>query len=272
MSIEGDVVWAGGKSWQRDEVVGRPNDKNWWYSPVDVDFDGSGVLLADLKRAGDFRWLVKNGQLEDGFDDGQLAMWDAHARMLGFDKNIHQSFRAALEDQRNQAALEERDAIVVWLHSDVDLKEQEARFIAGCIENGVHHGDTVTEKPQPEDGEKTSTELDDGGEQTGLPFQHFITPAGRVNGVGPWQATCSCGFVVHSPTEWNTHVQTSSSSISTSSPPTTPTSAGVPWSTLVEVGRREEREAIIAWLEDPRNSRYLAERIERGDHLRGDDE
>ena len=30
-----------------------------------------------------------------------------------------------------------------------------------------------------------------------------------------------------------------------------------------------ERAAIVAWLNDPRNSRFLAERIERGEHLRG---
>jgi hypothetical protein len=46
-------------------------------------------------------------------------------------------------------------------------------------------------------------------------------------------------------------------------------SAGIPWSTLVEVGRREERAAIVAWL----RGKYwpAAEAIERGAHLDGEE-
>lgn len=44
----------------------------------------------------------------------------------------------------------------------------------------------------------------------------------------------------------------------------------------VEYGRAKERVAIVAWLVDAKrgdlSGRYLASFIERGEHLRGDDE
>ena len=44
----------------------------------------------------------------------------------------------------------------------------------------------------------------------------------------------------------------------------------------LRLGKAMEREAIVAWLEDAKrgdlSGRYLASFIERGEHLRGDDE
>lgn len=48
------------------------------------------------------------------------------------------SERAFYESGLYDGSIAERRAIVEWLRADVDLGEREARFIAGCIENGVH--------------------------------------------------------------------------------------------------------------------------------------
>ena len=61
MSTYGDVVWANGSSWVRENmtVAGGQDDKRWWYS-VECGVYGR---LQDLKKFNDFAWLVKNNQL-----------------------------------------------------------------------------------------------------------------------------------------------------------------------------------------------------------------
>jgi len=46
----------------------------------------------------------------------------------------------------------------------------------------------------------------------------------------------------------------------------------IAWNQGIAKGKAEEREAIVAWLSGPLNSRYLAELIENGEHLGDDDE
>lgn len=60
MSKNGDVVWANGVSWQRD------NDwenlaKQWWIAPAIDGLDGHKTLK-ELKQYKDFDWVVKNGE------------------------------------------------------------------------------------------------------------------------------------------------------------------------------------------------------------------
>lgn len=59
MSEQGDVVWANGKSWQRDNLL-NPHDKKWWINPDEP------ANLKELKAFKDFRWLVKDGELYAG--------------------------------------------------------------------------------------------------------------------------------------------------------------------------------------------------------------
>lgn len=66
MSKPGDVVWADGLSWQRDE---DSYGKLVWYTPTRYP-DGTSVgtyanyqALKQLKKHKDFRWLVKDGKL-----------------------------------------------------------------------------------------------------------------------------------------------------------------------------------------------------------------
>ena len=67
MSKNGDVVFANGKSWQRDsDIIETTGDKNWWYSPVE---QYEGELLFNLKGFADFRWLVKDGEVTPNYDD-----------------------------------------------------------------------------------------------------------------------------------------------------------------------------------------------------------
>lgn len=69
MSKPGDVVWADGKSWQKDVIVppspGRPS----WYSPLPPDTFDLRRRLKHLKAFKDFRWLVKDGEVVRNYDD-----------------------------------------------------------------------------------------------------------------------------------------------------------------------------------------------------------
>ena len=67
MSEQGDVVWANGKSWQRDNLL-NPHDKKWWINPDGV------ANLKELKAFKDFRWLVKDGELNSALPAQQAAL------------------------------------------------------------------------------------------------------------------------------------------------------------------------------------------------------
>jgi len=110
MSRTGDVVWAYGATWQRDESTAHPGAKNWWYSVTQSD--GIGSPLADLKRHADFRWLVR---------DAQPVEHEAEFVELG--RRL------------------EREVIVKYLYS-LDLADHVehriANVIAGWVERGEH--------------------------------------------------------------------------------------------------------------------------------------
>lgn len=59
MSKTGDIVWADGKSWQRDDEHAS-GFKEWWIAPKN-----NPSTLKVLKEYNDFRWLVKNGKPAD---------------------------------------------------------------------------------------------------------------------------------------------------------------------------------------------------------------
>jgi len=147
MSKTGDVVWANEATWQRDESTANPGTKNWWYSVTQSD--GIGSLLADLKRHADFRWLVRDAQPVDGYDEGEAATWEATRRLLKFGDG-HSSFADALNDLLDQAALFERRRIVDYLESrceGVTIEDLGAhrnittwrpKDYAAAIERGAH--------------------------------------------------------------------------------------------------------------------------------------
>lgn len=60
MSKNGDVVWANGAAWQRDnEWEGKK--KQWWIAPPVEGLNGQKTLKK-LKAFKDFVWIVKNGE------------------------------------------------------------------------------------------------------------------------------------------------------------------------------------------------------------------
>lgn len=80
MSEQGDVVWADGRSWQKDHMFST-SPKRYWINP------DKSATLKELKAFKDFTWLVKNGDLYYGkskpvkhderlTDAVQLTLWD----------------------------------------------------------------------------------------------------------------------------------------------------------------------------------------------------
>ena len=59
MSRNGDVVWANGASWQRDNLW-EQEPKQWWICPALGDLSAT---LKELKQHSDFAWVVLNGEL-----------------------------------------------------------------------------------------------------------------------------------------------------------------------------------------------------------------
>ena len=57
MSKNGDVVWANGASWQRDNEW-ESLAKQWWIAPAIDGLDGHKTLK-ELKEFKDFEWIVK---------------------------------------------------------------------------------------------------------------------------------------------------------------------------------------------------------------------
>ena len=59
MSEQGDVVWADGRSWQKDHMFST-SPKRYWINP------DKAATLKELKAFKDFTWLVKDGDLYFG--------------------------------------------------------------------------------------------------------------------------------------------------------------------------------------------------------------
>ncbi len=161
MSKEGDVVWAMGTTWQRDNTVEK-DGKDWWYSPTTVDKSPIGETLKFLKKHDDFLWLVFNGEVMDNapedkttvdWENGWLAGMNNACQMLNFDTKKHSSLRSALDEREKEMYTEgystgwvhgnhsgrrrERDAIVRWLRK-YDVVEN-SRVFSEYIQRGDHH-------------------------------------------------------------------------------------------------------------------------------------
>ena len=63
MSCPGDVVWADGVAWQRDDDYVGDTEKQRWLAPAAPTGAGHKTLK-ELKEFQDFRWLVKNGEVK----------------------------------------------------------------------------------------------------------------------------------------------------------------------------------------------------------------
>lgn len=125
MSKNGDVVWADGRAWQRDNNW-EQQPKQWWTDPT---FDEQ-VTLKDLKEHDDFIWLVYDGELVDGIvpaENWACKMCDRQDYHEHFVEDIVTEFRA-------QGMYRERQSIVKWLRLGNGFK-----LIAAAIERGAHH-------------------------------------------------------------------------------------------------------------------------------------
>ncbi len=108
MSEQGDVVWANGKSWQRDNLL-NPSDKKWWINPDGV------ANLKELKAFKDFRWLVKDGEPVD--HDLVSRIRKQKRSMLAYQMTIKELLDQ-LEDVRSQRNQWANEATRHWLNTD----------------------------------------------------------------------------------------------------------------------------------------------------------
>lgn len=99
-SISGDVVWANGRSWQRDNEAWSEGEKEWWVNPSD---NGSTTsTLRNLKSADDFMWLVRKGKLVYSYGEGFAAGIDtadsvaAHAE--GYNEGYQDGYSDGVKD------------------------------------------------------------------------------------------------------------------------------------------------------------------------------
>ena len=98
-SKSGDVVWANGYAWQRDDDFGLGN-KRWWIAPSN---DESQMTLKELKTYyDDFVWLVKNGKLvwnyAKGFADGIDTADSVAAHAEGYNEGYKEGYADAQND------------------------------------------------------------------------------------------------------------------------------------------------------------------------------
>ena len=78
MSVEGDVVYADGRTWQRDgSRKTNKTSKNWWYSPPTPTRRWSeACALSELKKFDDFAWLVRNTVPQPDVDNKLQFEWE----------------------------------------------------------------------------------------------------------------------------------------------------------------------------------------------------
>lgn len=98
-SKSGDVVWANGYAWQRDDDFGLSN-KRWWIAPSN---DESQMTLKELKTYyDDFVWLVKNGKLvwnyAKGFADGIDTADSVAAHAEGYNEGYKEGYADGVKD------------------------------------------------------------------------------------------------------------------------------------------------------------------------------
>ena len=164
MSRPGDVVWSGGRAWQRGRYGSAVDVKAWWVNPA-----VGTATLHTLRMADDFRWLVKDGipivlnalavyHALDSFADF-VAKRDADAELAAErdellsrlaemtaqrDRAVAKGSELAAdlvesERQHDEARDEERAAIVKWLNEDPQGWVRHWS-LAGRLERGVHLG------------------------------------------------------------------------------------------------------------------------------------
>lgn len=229
MSKTGDVVFAHGQSWVKDSDDRQINRK--WNGFADgTDY---AETLKDLKTADDFRWLVKNGELVDGYNDGELVSLRTVRRVLDT-----QWF--ALEARCYQAAQAEREAIAAWLRS-VDNNWS----YPNAIESGFHLRDI---SPSSDHKKRMSCV------QCGTPFGTFetvlngrcefcvrrSTKSDDAHERKPWENCCPSLYTI--PEEDSTQGSTMSDEYVSDD------YSNGQISDAYKNGREEERIAIVAWM------------------------
>lgn len=95
MSKNGDVVWADGKSWQRDNEW-EGEEKQWWIAPAITGLKGHKTLK-ELKQREDFEWIVKNGK---------LVTWNFNTDVTNsfYSKGYNEGYQDGKEDIRKEIA------------------------------------------------------------------------------------------------------------------------------------------------------------------------
>ena len=120
MSKNGDVVWASGVSWQRDSDLAIQGNKKWWYTPFGApDGTGEWAFLSDLKKFGDFRWLVKNGEDCSHVD---AEAWNSWVARLQTEVAALRRDLALVENERKEANGRTATAVVKvgWLQHRIN--------------------------------------------------------------------------------------------------------------------------------------------------------
>lgn len=169
MSDPGDVVWSGGRAWQRGKYGSSHGVKAWW-----INAAVRTETLKALRKADDFRWLVKEGkrvvhaddyppqvaheaytfqianltellaQAEKDRDmyaadwDRVLASWDKARAKLADALARSGEVAADANDAYRAGGLAERAAIVAW------LREKCGHQLANAVERGDHLGATMS--------------------------------------------------------------------------------------------------------------------------------
>ena len=133
MSRPGDVVWSGGRAWQRGRYGSAVDVKAWWVNPA-----VGTATLHTLRMADDFRWLVKDGipivlnalavyHALDSFADF-VAKRDADAE-LAAERDALLSRADAVEQQLATAHAEHEKSLTDWARAREE-RDQALRGLA----------------------------------------------------------------------------------------------------------------------------------------------
>ena len=121
MSTNGDVVWANGASWQRDNSW-EQEPKQWWICPF---LDDLSATLKELKKYPDFAWVVLDGELVRQGEPGEEQNETAHLLRLQVAKaqNECDIFRAVNTTLRNKL-VEAEHVLLAEQGACADLKRR----------------------------------------------------------------------------------------------------------------------------------------------------